>query len=109
MYSLERLLKTVQACPPERVQARLLSAADRDLAAVLSAMEAADREIILSRIGKAKRLRVEEGIERMRFVRLSADQTDRLAYNLTAHIEEAAPRGPGSSYFRPRRPAATED
>jgi len=104
MYSLERFLNTIKFLPPERVQARLLCAADRDLAAVLSAMGKPDREIVLSRIGAAKRRRVEEGIERMRFVRLSPDQTDYIALHLAAHIEEDAPRGPASSYFRPHKP-----
>ena len=109
MYALKRFLNAVQTFPPERVQARLLSAADRDLSAVLSAMMAADREIVLSRIGPAKRRRVEEGIERMRFVRLSFDQTNSMALHLTAHIEEDAPRGPASSYFRPRRAGKTPE
>lgn len=104
MYSLERLLTAVRGGPPERVQARLLSATDRDLAAALSRMSPEDRELVLSRIGSAKRKRVEEGIERMRFVRLTPEQTDSIALHLAAHIEEDAPRGPASSHFRPHNP-----
>lgn len=109
MYSLERLLRAVRAGTPERVQARLLSASDRDLAAILSAMDAEDREAVLARIGSAKRLRVEEGIERMRLVRLTPEQTDRIALHLAAHIEEDKPRGPASSYFRPHRQTGDPD
>lgn len=104
-YSLARFLEILRKYPPERVQARLLCASDRDLAALLSTMEPADREFVLSRIGPAKRIRVEEGIERMRFVRMAPGQADRIAAHLADHIESEAPLGPASSHFRPHRPA----
>lgn len=103
MYSLDLFLRAIRDNPPPRVQARLLAATDRDLAAVLSALPKEDRELVLSRIGPAKRKRVEEGIERMRLVRLPPDQMDRIALHLTAHIEGDRPSGPASAYFRPHR------
>ena len=105
---MERFLHVVRTLPSERVQARLLSSADRDLAAILSVLGTEDREMVLSRIGPAKRKRVEDGIERMSRVRLSPDQTDRIALHLSAHIEDI-PRGSASSYFRPHRPARDFD
>ena len=108
-YSLERFLETVRTNPSERVQARLLSSSDRDLAAVMTALRPADREDLLSRIGSAKRTRVEEGLERMRFVRLAPGQADRIALHLAAHIEKEVPLGPASSHFRPHRPPEDRD
>ncbi len=102
-YSLARFLEVVRDYPAERVQARLLSASDRDLAAVLAALKPPDRETVLVRVGQAKRTRVEEGLERMRFVRLAPGQSDRIAAHLTAHIEGDVPLGPASSHFRPHR------
>ena len=78
-YSLSRFFEVVRDYPAERVQVRLLSASDRDLAAVLAAVKPPEREAVLGRIGPAKRNRVEEGIERMRFVRLAPGQADRIA------------------------------
>lgn len=102
-YPLARFLEVVRDFPAERVQARLLSASDRDLSAVLAALRPPDREAVLVRIGPAKRTRVEEGIDRMRFVRLAAGQADRIAAHLASHIEGDTPLGPASSHFRPHR------
>ncbi len=108
-YSLARFLEVVRDYPAERVQARLLSASDRDLAAVLAALKPPDREPVLARIGPAKRTRVEEGLERMRFVRLAPGQSDRIAAHLTAHIEGDVPLGPASSHFRPHKSEGERD
>ena len=107
--SLARFLEVVRDYPAERVQARLLSASDRDLAAVLAALKPPDREAVLARIGQAKRTRVEEGVERMRFVRLAPGQVNRIAAHLSAHSESDVPLKPASSYFRPHRPASDRD
>jgi hypothetical protein len=97
------IFSAILGTPRATAQARLLSTADRDLAAVLSVASADDAALVLALVGPAKRKRLEEELARMRHVRLSPATIERISAHLAAHVAGDKPLGPASRYFKPVR------
>ena len=96
-------LEALRASPPAVTQSRLLNTADRDLAAVLSVLEAAEREEVYAKVGKAKAARLADELVRMEHVRLPPETVETVALHLAEHISGDRPLGPASRYFKPTR------
>jgi len=96
-------LEAVRANPPAVAQSRLLNTADRDLAVVLSALELAERDEILAKVGKAKAARLADELVRMEHVRLPPETIGAVTRHLCEHISGDRPLGPASRYFKPVR------
>lgn len=97
-------LEALDAAPPVQAQARLLAAANRDLAAVLHALGEEERRRVYALVSPAKAEELRAEIGRMGHVFLDAEAVAQIARHLAGHISSERPLGPATRYYRPRRP-----
>jgi flagellar motor switch protein FliG len=97
-------LEALREAPANRAQARLLNAANRDLAALLYSLGEEERGQVYRVVSPAKAESLRAELVRMGHVRLDADTVSRIAAHLTEHLLADRPLGPAIRYFRPREP-----
>lgn len=102
--ALAAFMRALQGIGLAQAQNRLLSMADRDLAALLFIAGEEERARVFAIVGAAKTARLRGQLERMRHVHLGAESLNQIAEHLIEHLTGTQVLGPASRYFRPRRP-----
>lgn len=98
-----RLLDLVRVLDQITVQNRLMSAPDKDLALAMLYMTGFERDQILRRLSRQKRMRIHEELKRQEHTRILYDQYDRSIEWVIRHISTDRRPERQRSYFRPSR------
>ncbi len=96
----KRLLKIIKGLTPAEAQNRLMRVTDRNLAICLLYMEEFERNLLLGKLGKMKRGRVEQELGYVKHLRLRYPHYRSVIEQVIISLAGGKDMGP-SSYIRP--------
>jgi hypothetical protein len=103
IFSAGLLVQKIRSLSAAQTSPRLLNAADKDLALVLSVASEADLRYILSYLSLQIQIRVQEELERMKHVKFNPRQYSLALKHLLNHLVSSKPLSPVRSHLKPYR------
>lgn len=95
------LLKLLDTAPPVKLQNRLMTAGDKDLAVALTFLNREERERVLALVSAAKQERIRQALDRA--PRLRYGEYRRITLGLLDHLKGQKPQAASRTYYRPPR------